>query len=143
MRGDSPAPYSLLPFLILATYYLPGPFLTFLYVHSLTVSASVLSPPISDDSLPIDILQVTKVQNITVVFIPFPLSLSPSVTLLKLFLLPGTSLAYNPAWAKPQLFYQPQIPAPSGILSNSPAPSLSERCSLPPPTPHRATQSAV
>lgn len=75
----------------------------------------------SPDDLSTDFLQVTKVQSITVLFIPSHFLSSPSMTLLVLFLLPKALLTYIPALAQPFLFNQPQTLLLPGLLPDSAA----------------------
>lgn len=111
-----PHPSSLLPFKTFP-FHLPE------CGHLTLVSASILFPHISSDDLCTDFLQVTKVQNITVVFIPSPFLSFTSMTLLILFHLRGALLTYVPAQARPLLFNQPQMLLLSGLLPDSSAPA--------------------
>lgn len=83
-RGQSQSPFTL-SFVHSCLYYLPGPFLPPPRTGQPdSNSASILFPPISDDSLSIDIFQVTNVCCVS----PF---LSTSLTSLMRFLLARVS----------------------------------------------------
>lgn len=127
VRGDSLGPHLLCPFLILPLYYLSGPpsrppAHISKYGHLTLFSASILFPHISHDDFSTDFLQVTKVHNITVIFIPSPFLSSTSKTLLILCLQPRALLTYIPAQAQLLLFNQPRMPLLSGFLHDSSAP---------------------